>query len=644
MKRFTALLILLGLLAPSGAGFAVHSAEAPETPAINEPTEPETPIEPPAVDPPTDPEEPAPDYALLLFEGLCAAIDNCEELYTFACAQPLDQELLSSVCVRTLEHVARFFYLHAIDLSAVELPAEDEVGNLYRYEFRPIYTFDTVDEILSAKAYVTEQTDAILQKLPDNATRLEQLLFLHDYLSLNFAYDGTHTVGDLYNLLQSGHGVCQAYVHLYAYLLDLLDIPNAFAISDEMNHVWNMVELDGSWYHIDLTWDDPAVDQAGRALHTNFLRSDAGITETGHTGFVAPYVCDSDLYETSFLPDLTGEILFLPDARYGISRSTRTLLKLDLAELTAETVADLSHLRWSVWDNPAGRWKDQYINLYYDGYLIYLNGPDSIWTFDPKSGALEQLLEFLPSIGYLYSLRGDGHTLTCTVSRSPGAAENEVSFTTPHRFAPATGGIFSDSVCLLCDYTEHYLSPVNGQFITPLLSARPAEGYTHDIRLLLLIDSAKLTVSAPLTLNFTLRSAEGDRTVTTRLSHTDYDLLLAYERAIAGGKEYSATDGYLMLGLILQGVEYRSYDSLQLTVAENGRILYRATAAADLLITPPELPEPPATEDVPTSEDAPAADEPLLPSDGEAESAENGEAIDSSIVDGYAPAAVALAD
>ena len=28
-------------------------------------------------------------------------------------------------------------------------------------------------------------------------------------------------------------------------------------IADSQQHVWNIVKLDGVWYNIDLTWDDP---------------------------------------------------------------------------------------------------------------------------------------------------------------------------------------------------------------------------------------------------------------------------------------------------------------------------------------------------------------------------------------------------
>ena len=40
------------------------------------------------------------------------------------------------------------------------------------------------------------------------------------------------------------------------------------------NHIWNLVNLDGTWYHLDATWDDPVVkDNKQYLIHNYFLIS-----------------------------------------------------------------------------------------------------------------------------------------------------------------------------------------------------------------------------------------------------------------------------------------------------------------------------------------------------------------------------------
>ena len=70
------------------------------------------------------------------------------------------------------------------------------------------------------------------------------------------------------NLLQ-GYGLCGGYTDAMAIFLDYFDIPNYKVISE--NHVWNAVYLDGKWYHLDVTWDDPVMKDGSDALEYSFF-------------------------------------------------------------------------------------------------------------------------------------------------------------------------------------------------------------------------------------------------------------------------------------------------------------------------------------------------------------------------------------
>jgi transglutaminase/protease-like cytokinesis protein 3 len=36
-------------------------------------------------------------------------------------------------------------------------------------------------------------------------------------------------------------------------------------------HVWNIVKVDGKWYNIDLTWDDPILDNGESMISYDFF-------------------------------------------------------------------------------------------------------------------------------------------------------------------------------------------------------------------------------------------------------------------------------------------------------------------------------------------------------------------------------------
>ena len=56
--------------------------------------------------------------------------------------------------------------------------------------------------------------------------------------------------------------------------LEIFNIPN-YKISTE-NHIWNYVNVDNEWLHLDLTWDDPITeDNKGILDDSYFLINDA---------------------------------------------------------------------------------------------------------------------------------------------------------------------------------------------------------------------------------------------------------------------------------------------------------------------------------------------------------------------------------
>jgi len=54
--------------------------------------------------------------------------------------------------------------------------------------------------------------------------------------------------------------------------LEKLQIPNIKVANN--NHVWNLVYLNNDWYHLDLTWDDPVLDNGKQILQHRFFLID----------------------------------------------------------------------------------------------------------------------------------------------------------------------------------------------------------------------------------------------------------------------------------------------------------------------------------------------------------------------------------
>ena len=158
------------------------------------------------------------------------------------------------------------------------------------------YSRDTGLAVAIGLEYCTAQDVAAMQvkldQLVDQAntlcqTDLEKVFYVHEWLVQNIAYDREHLSDDVqddHNLrgaLLEGTSVCDGYAKTYALTLRKLGITGVLVTSKDIGHAWNMVELDGNWYQVDCTWDDPVdgSDQLGYCMHKHLLCT----TEEMHT-------------------------------------------------------------------------------------------------------------------------------------------------------------------------------------------------------------------------------------------------------------------------------------------------------------------------------------------------------------------------
>ncbi|MFD0711946.1 transglutaminase domain-containing protein [Paenibacillus sp. GCM10027626] len=138
-----------------------------------------------------------------------------------------------------------------------------------------------------------ERTKQVYAKAQEIISRLikpgmsdyEKELAIHDYLVLNIAYDydnySNNTVPEasyeIYGALLKGIAVCQGYANAAKLLLNMAGIEAhvVTGLAKGELHAWNKVKLDGEYYNLDVTWDDPAPDVAGRIDYGYFNVSDS---------------------------------------------------------------------------------------------------------------------------------------------------------------------------------------------------------------------------------------------------------------------------------------------------------------------------------------------------------------------------------
>lgn len=151
----------------------------------------------------------------------------------------------------------------------------DDEGNFYVCEIR----FDVSEDHVPPKprlksragaTTVAQKVNQLVQQCQAEGftTDYDKAVWFHDWLIYNANYDYSYLNYDADGVLLKGTGVCDSYSKAFKLLLDAVGIENDRVISEEMNHAWNIAKLDGTWCHIDCTWDDPGT--GGNENHDYF--------------------------------------------------------------------------------------------------------------------------------------------------------------------------------------------------------------------------------------------------------------------------------------------------------------------------------------------------------------------------------------
>ena len=129
------------------------------------------------------------------------------------------------------------------------------------------YTLEYYDNAEQEKA-VGEKVAEICEKLSlERKTDYEKLVAIYNYICKNTEYEPAEDDSNIrrtaYGALVDGKAVCQGYsLALYRLLLEA-GIDNRIIYGKGMqpdgregSHTWNIVDLYGKYYYVDVTWDD----------------------------------------------------------------------------------------------------------------------------------------------------------------------------------------------------------------------------------------------------------------------------------------------------------------------------------------------------------------------------------------------------
>ncbi len=198
--------------------------------------------------------------------------DNWDEIYDYLKTQFLD--------------VPAYYYISDISIGYTYWSGDEshKIGSLkIKYKSRYIKTDGSIDKIkaLSDYSLYKARINYALSGISDGMTDLEKLVVINQWMTYNCSYGTPANDADAQYTAEGvflyGTAVCDGYSKALKVLLDELGIESQRVISFEMNHAWNVVKIDGNWYHVDMTGKLP-----GLQSFNSFMKSDAEMQALGY--------------------------------------------------------------------------------------------------------------------------------------------------------------------------------------------------------------------------------------------------------------------------------------------------------------------------------------------------------------------------
>lgn len=169
------------------------------------------------------------------------------------------------------------------------------------FTYQPDYVFP-LTQIKRLESTLQIQAEKILEEMKNNqiSTPYAKVRWIHNYLIRYVSYDykslqnNNPSAHCIQGVLQENSAVCEGIAKTFLYLCDQEQIPAALVVgsadgselgvNDDMLHAWNLVSLEGSWFHIDPTFDLCQSQAVKANRYDYFCLSDEEMQPSG-TGF-----------------------------------------------------------------------------------------------------------------------------------------------------------------------------------------------------------------------------------------------------------------------------------------------------------------------------------------------------------------------
>ena len=206
------------------------------------------------------------------YDQICGSLMNAESTIAMSVAVPMED--FNTVYFSVLYDHPELFWVST------------QVGWSYNNnglvtEVRPGYYQGSPSEY---NADVAESVGQALADMWSLENDIDKVKYAHDYLTNTITYDHNDLDQSAYSGFVWKETVCAGYSRCFAFMMHKMGIPCAVLIGDAGGaHSWNLLFLDGDYYVMDVTWDDPIGNPANTYYYNFFNITDSEMSAANHT-------------------------------------------------------------------------------------------------------------------------------------------------------------------------------------------------------------------------------------------------------------------------------------------------------------------------------------------------------------------------
>lgn len=260
-----------------------------------------------------------------------------DELYNYNQSIDLDQyELTRDEVTRVMEYI---LYSNP-DLFYVNVTYNVKYTILgHVTKLTPSYLY-AKDKLWQKKDEFTSCIENFKTEVKKEWSDLEKVIYIHEYICKNVDFDNSYSKYDAYSALVEGKAVCQGYSLAFLALARAVGIESSIVTSASLNHSWNLVKVNGKYYNVDTTWDDPVYAGYGNVYgelnHTYFLKSTSyyknadgkhNSSDWYVQGDLLPTIADNEQYDEYVWDNINSPLEYYEGKWYSISSDYKKIME-----------------------------------------------------------------------------------------------------------------------------------------------------------------------------------------------------------------------------------------------------------------------------------------------------------------------------